>query len=151
VRAAGPLFGGGRFFGYNLSRGNALAKDARMSLGTWADIALMFIILETLVVVAIPLVLFALFARGMMLANEKIRDFMPMLQIYSQQMAESTDQISERITDPLIEAHAQAARWEGRWTRIWQAVRRDSAVDARADAAATAQPGIYDDPYGRKG
>lgn len=116
-----------------------------MSLGTWADVALLFIALETLVVVAIPLVIFALLARGMMLANQKIREVMPTLQLYAQQMADGTEQISERITDPLIEAHAQAARWEGRWTRLRQAIRRDSAADAAADFAATAQPWTTND------
>jgi hypothetical protein len=100
-----------------------------MSLGTWADVGLMFIILETLVVVLIPLVVFALLARGMMLANQKIREIIPTVQYYAQQMADGTEQISERIAEPIIQAHATTARWEGRWTRVKQSVRGSSPAD----------------------
>jgi hypothetical protein len=105
-----------------------------MTLGTWADVGLMFIILETLVVVLIPLVLFALFARGMMLANQKIREIMPTVQMYAQQMADGTEQISERIAEPVIQARATTARWEGRWTRIKQSVRGDSPTDGAGES-----------------
>lgn len=115
-----------------------------MSLGTWADVGLMFIILETLVIVLIPLVLFALFARGMMLANQKIREIIPTVQMYAQQMADGTEQISERIAEPVIQARATTARWQGRWTRIRRSVQGDSPADGTGDAGAP--PGSRTNP-----
>lgn len=120
-----------------------------MSLDSWAAVSLMFIILETLVVVAIPLVLFALLARGMMLVNQKIREVTPTVQLYAQQMADGAEQISDRIAEPLIEAHATTARWEGRWNRVKRAVRGDSTAAGTGDSGLSPDPTIDPDHSGR--
>lgn len=95
-----------------------------MTLPTAADVATIILAIHVAVLCALPLLLFAGFLKGMIEANRKMRAVMPTIQSYSRQMAVGAENVSQRVTAPVITVRARKARWQGNWRRFSAAARQ---------------------------
>ncbi len=77
---------------------------------TWANIALIFLTLLSLVAWAIPLVLLLLSVREMRKARHRVRSFMPKAQAHARQAASLVEGGSRKIARSIVRAHVWAAR-----------------------------------------
>ncbi len=73
---------------------------------TWANIALTFLILLSLLVWAIPLALLIFSVRGMRGAQQRLEELLPRAQQRAHQAADMVDRGGRRVVRPLIRAHA---------------------------------------------
>lgn len=87
-------------------------------LVTGRDIALILLSIHALITCVVPLVLFFFIARGLVVVNRKTRQAIPALQDYTQRLARSVDQTSERLVAPLTNIYAVQARWQGMAVRL---------------------------------
>lgn len=94
-----------------------------MSLTTTTAIAVIFLALHAAVMLLVLLALGFVLARTMVLVNRKTRDVMPTVQQYARQMADGAEKMSERVTAPVVEAHASATRWQASWRRATEPLR----------------------------
>ena len=84
-----------------------------MSLAVWRDISLMWLIFLTLLAI-LPLgVLFFYAIRGMHRLRQVVRQVLPVAQEEARLIADKTEEISQKVTRPLIAAHARAAQVNG--------------------------------------
>ncbi|MEA3335695.1 MAG: hypothetical protein U9R25_07260 [Chloroflexota bacterium] len=105
-----------------------------MLLPTVADIALLILIIHGLILLAVPIVLFYFLARGMIVVNQKTREVIPLVQDYSRQMADSADNISEKITSPIIKVDQTVSRFRGSLDRAAEPLRGNKEEEAMAES-----------------
>ena len=80
-----------------------------MGLAVWRDISLLWLIFLTLIAV-LPLgVIFYFAIRGMRRLRQLLKQNLPVAQQMAARMADVTEQASQKVAKPLIEAHAKAA------------------------------------------
>ncbi len=77
---------------------------------TWANIALIFLIILSMIVWLVPLVLLFFSVKGMRKVRRGMDDLMPRAQQRAQQAAETVHTGSQKVIRPLVWAHA---RWAG--------------------------------------
>ena len=82
---------------------------------TWANIALIFLILISLLVWAIPLFLLFFSVRGMHRVHRRVESLMPRAQQRAQGVAHSVARGGHRIARPLIRVHAWWAGTRAAW------------------------------------
>ncbi len=105
-----------------------------MTLFNLTNLAIMFIALHAFIGIFVPLVLAYISLRGMMAANRKTREIMPLVQQYARQAAEGSEEISQRITAPVVQVYGVSNRWQASWRRATAPLR--SQPDRHAGAAA---------------
>jgi hypothetical protein len=73
---------------------------------TWADIALIFLIILSMIAWAVPLTLLFFSVKGMQGAHKKAGSLMPSVQQRARQVTDIMERSGHRIARPLIRAHA---------------------------------------------
>jgi CBS domain containing-hemolysin-like protein len=81
-----------------------------MGLAVWSDISLMWLIVLTLIAILPFAVLFFFAIRGLHRLRQLAKQFLPIAQQKARLVADTTDQISLKVTSPIIGAHARAAQ-----------------------------------------
>jgi hypothetical protein len=84
-----------------------------MGLAVWRDISLLWLIFLTLIAILPFAVLFFFAIRGMHRLRQLVVMYMPILQEKSNLVATKTDEISRKVTSPLINAKAKTAQVDG--------------------------------------
>ena len=86
-----------------------------------ASVALIFLIIQTIFVALVFFVLFAAMVFGMHKLRQVIARFMPKAQAFTQQVADVTQQISDKVASPFLWINGMTANVEG---AIKAAIRR---------------------------
>jgi hypothetical protein len=84
-----------------------------MSLAVWRDISLLWLIFLALIAVLPFGVIFFFCIRGMRRLRQLVLTYLPLAQDKARLVAAKTDEISQKVTEPVINAHAKAARVDG--------------------------------------
>lgn len=111
-----------------------------MTLPNLTSIAIIFLVLHAFVGIFVPLVLMYFSMRGMMAANRKTREIMPVVQQYARQAAEGSEAISQRIAEPVVKAYGFSNRWQASWRRATAPLRSQAAGRGPQEPAAPADP-----------
>jgi hypothetical protein len=82
-------------------------------VAVWRDISLMWLILLTLVAVLPVAVLFFFAIKGLHRLRQVADRYLPLAQEKAQRVADVTEQISQKVTGPVISAQAKAAQVDG--------------------------------------
>jgi hypothetical protein len=83
------------------------------ALATWRDISLIWLIFLTLLTVLPVTILFYYIIKGLNRLRQLVKIYMPIAQEKARFVAEKTDEIGQKISDPVIGAHAKAAQIDG--------------------------------------
>ena len=84
-----------------------------MGLAVWRDISLMWLIFLTLIAILPVAVLFFFAIRGMRRLRQFFVTYLPLLQEKASLVATKTDEISQQVTNPIINAKAKTAQVSG--------------------------------------
>ena len=84
-----------------------------MGLAVWRDISLMWLIFLTLIAILPVAVLFFFAIKGMQRLRQFFVTYLPLLQEKASLVATKTDEISQQVTNPLINAKAKTAQVSG--------------------------------------
>jgi hypothetical protein len=84
-----------------------------MDLAVWADISLMWLIFLTLIGVLPIAVLFFFAVRGMRRLRWLVERYLPIAQDKARLVADTTDQISQKVASPIVNIHAKTAQVNG--------------------------------------
>ncbi|MFN2165476.1 MAG: hypothetical protein ACK2UY_12665 [Anaerolineae bacterium] len=76
----------------------------------WRDISLMWLILLTFVAVLPFGVIFYLAVRGMRRLRQVLKKYFPLAQDKVSQVADKTEEISDKVAQPVVELYAKAAQ-----------------------------------------
>ena len=84
-----------------------------MDIAVWRDISLLWLIFLTLLAVLPFAVLFFYAIKGLRRLRQLAQQYLPVAQEKVRLVADKTDQISLKVTNPIIGAHARAAQVNG--------------------------------------
>ncbi len=84
-----------------------------MGIAVWSDISLMWLIFLTLIAVLPFAVLFFYAIKGLRRLRQLAKQYLPIAQEKARLVADTTDQISLKVTSPIIGAHARAVQVNG--------------------------------------
>ena len=84
-----------------------------MDLAVWRDISLLWLIVLTLVTILPFGVLFYYSIKGLRRLRQLALLYLPIVQIKAQEIAEISEQVSLKLSSPVIGARARAAQAQG--------------------------------------
>ncbi len=84
-----------------------------MGLAVWRDISLMWLLFLTLLAVLPFGVLFFFAVKGMRRLRQLAKQYLPLVQEKARLVSGKTEEISQKVTNPIIGAHARAAQANG--------------------------------------
>ena len=84
-----------------------------MDLAVWRDISLLWLIFLTLLAVLPFGVLFFFAVKGMHRLRQLAKQYLPVAQEKARLVAAKSEEISQKVTDPISGAHAKAAQGNG--------------------------------------
>jgi hypothetical protein len=84
-----------------------------MSLAVWRDISLLWLIFLALIAVLPFGVIFFFAIRGMHRLRQLALLYLPLAQDKARLVADKTEEISRKVTKPVIQAHAKVAQVDG--------------------------------------
>ena len=84
-----------------------------VGLGVARDISLMWLIFLTLITILPIGVVFFFLIRGMNRVRAAARTYLPLVQEKSRFVADKTDEVSQKIVEPIINAKAKTAQASG--------------------------------------
>ncbi len=84
-----------------------------MGLAVWRDISLLWLIFLTLIAVLPFGVIFFFAIQGMRRLRQLAEQYLPVAQEKARLAADKTEEISQKVTSPIIGAHARAAQVNG--------------------------------------
>ena len=84
-----------------------------MGLAVMRDISLLWLILLTLLTILPISVLFFFAIKGMIRLRQLAKYYLPIGQEKARLIADTTEEISHKVTNPIIRAHAKAAQANG--------------------------------------
>jgi hypothetical protein len=87
-------------------------------MGVWRDISLMWLIFLTLIAVLPIGVIFYFAVRGMSRLRQLAKQYLPIAQQKAAQVADLTEQASQKVARPFVEVQARAAEADGIMTAI---------------------------------
>ncbi len=93
-------------------------------LPTGADVAMLIIVFQYLVLIVIALVVTAGTAYALIQLNHKVKEIMPVVQQKSRQAADTTDRVSNKVAGPFISREAGSARRKAERDYIFASLRR---------------------------
>lgn len=112
-----------------------------MAISSAADIAVIILVIQALILVIVPLVLAYFLTRGTVIASRKTREAMPVVQDYARRMADGAENVSQRIAAPIIRVDTTVSRWRGAWQQAIAPLRgspsKQSHPGQEAEAAET--------------
>lgn len=86
-----------------------------MELAFWRDLSIIWLSLLCFIGLIPPLVIFYFMVRGMHAVNQRALPLMKTAQTYSRLARDKTDDVANRVTEPVLRTQAQAAKWQ----RVW--------------------------------
>ena len=84
-----------------------------VGLSVWADISLMWLIFLTLVSILPIAVLFFYMIKGMRRLRQLAELYLPIAQEKARLVADKTEEVSQKVADPIIGAQAKASQVNG--------------------------------------
>lgn len=84
-----------------------------MGLAVARDISLLWLIFLTLITILPFGVLFFFMIKGLRRLRSLTKEYMPIAQDKARQVADVTEQVSQKVAQPVIGAHAKAAQVNG--------------------------------------
>lgn len=84
-----------------------------MTLAVWRDISLLWLIFLALIAVLPFGAIFFFAVKGMRRLRQLAVLYLPIAQDKARLVADKTEEISQKVTKPIISAHAKAAQVEG--------------------------------------
>jgi len=88
-------------------------------MGVARDIALVFLSLEALVIVLIPLLLISALAYGVYRLRLLIKEYLQLALVYTQKANDAVNSVAKSITDRFIRIHTGAAMVSGMLNRLF--------------------------------
>ena len=85
-----------------------------MTLANWRDLAVVLLVIEAFIMSLVPAAILYLAVRGMSWVLQQLRQLAPRVQGYFRKAAQVTDQVSHKVSAPIIgvsAASAQFSRW----------------------------------------
>ncbi|HEY63091.1 MAG TPA: hypothetical protein G4O02_00810 [Caldilineae bacterium] len=89
---------------------------------TWANVALIFLIILSMIAWAIPLTLLVLSVKGMRDLRRHMEGLMPRAQWRTHQAADAVQRGGRRVVRPLIKVHAWWAGAQAAARTLWQGI-----------------------------
>jgi hypothetical protein len=89
-----------------------------MDVGVWRDVSLMWLIFLTFIAVLPFGVIFYFLVRGMHRLRQLAKKYLPVAQQKAAQVADMTEQASQKVANPFVEIHARAAEIDAITTSI---------------------------------
>jgi hypothetical protein len=89
-------------------------------LATWRDISLIWLIFLTLLTILPISILFFYVIKGLNRLRQLVKIYLPIAQEKARFVAFKTDEIGQRIAEPIIGAHAKAAQVDGATKAIFR-------------------------------
>ena len=90
-----------------------------MNLAAWRDLSIILLAIQTLLMVVVVGALLYLLNRGMSKLRGAIRHYSPIIQDRLRQVSEISEQISQKVSAPMIHAETTSAKVH-RWFAIWR-------------------------------
>lgn len=90
-----------------------------VQLNTLANIATIFLIIETLAILVVLLVLSFGLARAAMVVRRKTIEVMPQIQGQARRLADTSETVSQKVASPFIRVETSQARWRGMRRRVF--------------------------------
>ena len=84
-----------------------------MGLAVWRDISLMWLIFLALISVLPFAAIFFFAIRGMIRLRQLAKLYLPIVQDKARLVADTTDQISQKVASPIVNIHAKTAQVNG--------------------------------------
>ena len=91
---------------------------------TGADVATLIIVFQFMILIIITLALTAGAMYGMIMLNRKIKEVMPLVQTKSRQLADTTENISNKAASPFIAMEGGQAKLKGQRDYVLASLRR---------------------------
>ena len=88
------------------------------------DVAVLIILGHLLFMIGVPAVLTIVAVRGLTSLNRKLPTIMPQVQGYARQLADKSEEIGDRVKDPIIAVETTRARQRARAERATAPLRR---------------------------
>ncbi len=89
-----------------------------MELATWRDISIVYLGIQCMIGLIIPLAAFYFIWRGARWLHEKLEFLMGQAQRYSKLARDKTEQYSARAAEPVIRGHKLAAQAGATWEHL---------------------------------
>jgi hypothetical protein len=83
------------------------------TLAVFRDISLLWLIFLTFLAVLPFAVLFFFAVKGMVRLRQLAKQYLPVAQDYARLVADKSEEVSQKVTDPIIGANAKAAQVNG--------------------------------------
>lgn len=93
-------------------------------LQTGADVATLLIVFQFMILIIITLAMTAVAVYSMIMLNRKIKEIMPMVQYRSRQLADTTENLSNKAASPFIGREAGQARRKAERDHVIASLRR---------------------------
>lgn len=81
-----------------------------MDLAFWRDVSIVFLSIQTFILLLIPLVIFYFAVRGLNFLHVRLPRFLFRAQDISTMVRTRTESLSERVADPLVRAERERTR-----------------------------------------
>ncbi len=91
---------------------------------TGADVATLIIVFQFMILIIITLALTAGAMYGMIMLNRKIKEVMPLVQTKSRQLADTTENISNKAASPFIAVEGGQAKLKAERDYVLASLRR---------------------------
>jgi len=82
-------------------------------LAVWRDISLLWLIFLTLLTVLPIAVIFFFLVKGMVRVRQYAEQYLPIAQEKARWLADKTEEVSQKVADPVINIHAKSAQVKG--------------------------------------
>lgn len=82
-------------------------------LAVWRDISLLWLIFLTLLTILPITVLFFFLIKGMIRVRQYAKQYLPIGQEKARWLADKTEEVSQKVADPVISIHAKSAQIKG--------------------------------------
>ena len=82
-------------------------------LAVWRDISLLWLIFLTFLVILPITVLFFYLIKGMIRVRQVAEEYLPIGQEKARWLADKTEEISQKVAEPVISMHAKSAQIKG--------------------------------------
>jgi hypothetical protein len=90
-----------------------------MELAFWRDLSVIWLSLLCFIGLLIPLVALYYVVRGMQIVNQRALPLLKQAQTYSRLARDKSDDVADRVAEPMLRTKAQTAKWQRVWSDLW--------------------------------
>ena len=105
-----------------------------MDLAFWRDVSIVFLAIQTFILLIIPLAIFYFMVRGLNFLHVRLPRVLFRAQDISKEVRTRTEAVSERIADPLIKADREGTRAKATATALFPSGDRSSSRKADSNS-----------------